>query len=450
MPIRKHVLAMAFPAFGHYIAMMELAKRIVPHHDVTVVISDTRREEIRQRHLVPPAPIGFHTVDDHVSERIDENFTDLRVLINIIESAKPYYNHFISMLNTDNSPLPFVDAIFCDITQHSPCDAIIAKGIPLYIVNVLPTFLMAKAFTIQEDTPTVPDETFFKDEVDGTKAADLPVQESIKTLAFGHHHNCKGARAMLFNSFAELEPGALEAFQQNPRTKDKILKYIGPLTTPSDSAVDNDGLAEKIMQWMDKQKERSVVYFSLGSIAVISKEQTVQIANALMSLNRPFVWSLRPFLQVHLPEGMKGQSADSFNPDSKYLIIPWTPQKRILSHKATALFVSHCGWNSTLETVSFGVPIVAWPMFGDQHFNAVLVEQVGIGLKVKGTGMLNKKAVPASEIVDAIETVAGWKSGDVEQTAFAKEMKYMGEKAREAVGENGPSTKSLLEILDAI
>ncbi|XP_055356955.1 uncharacterized protein LOC129602037 isoform X2 [Paramacrobiotus metropolitanus] len=450
MPVRKHILAVAFPAFGHYIPLLELAKRIIPHHDVTMVISATRDKVIRERHLLPPASIGFHTVDDGVSERIDENFTDLGMLVRIVERSKPHYEKFIESLNTDNSPLPHVDAVFCDITLSQACEPCATKGIPLYVVNPLPTMLMAKSFTIQEDTPTVPDDTFFKEHAPGTNLANLPVQNSIKVLALGNIRACKKAHAILFNSFDELEPGGLESFQQNPHTKDKMVKFIGPLATTNDQESNSDGLADKVMQWMDTQKERNVVYFSLGSIATLSKEQIVEIANALVSLNRPFIWSLRPFQQVHLPEVMKGQTADSFDSDSKYLIIPWAPQKRILAHKATVLFVSHCGWNSTLESVSFGVPIVAWPMFGDQHVNAALVEQRQIGIKVKGTGTKNPTAVPAEEIARAIATVAGWDAGQEKRTLYAEKMEFMGQKAREAVAEKGPSTNSLMEILQGI
>ncbi|KAG5589098.1 hypothetical protein H5410_039612 [Solanum commersonii] len=56
----------------------------------------------------------------------------------------------------------------------------------------------------------------------------------------------------------------------------------------------------------------------------------------------------------------------------------------ITSVGSIGCFLTHCGWNSTLESISLGVPMVAIPQWTDQPTNAKLVKDVWeIGVRAK-------------------------------------------------------------------
>ncbi|XP_055351594.1 uncharacterized protein LOC129597913 [Paramacrobiotus metropolitanus] len=191
-----------------------------------------------------------------------------------------------------------------------------------------------------------------------------------------------------------------------------------------------------------------MVYFSFGTVAVPQPEQIVQVAEALVALKRPFIWALRPFLQEHLPAQYKVSTADNFDPSAPYLIVPWAPQKRVLQHPSAGVFVSHCGWNSTLEAVSYGVPVVGWPMFADQHLNAIMLEQAGAAVMLKGTAVIGR-VVPKEEIVDVVETVGGWKGSDgINQ--FRDTMQQLAQKVRGTTAPDGQSTMNFLSVVNQI
>jgi len=113
--------------------------------------------------------------------------------------------------------------------------------------------------------------------------------------------------------------------------------------------------AADCVEWLDAQPPRSVVYASVGSVVVLSPGEVMEMAHGLASMGRPFLWVVRPDTQPHLPAGF----LDSVS--VRGAVVPWSPQERVLAHPSTACFLTHCGWNSMLETVAAGVPVVAFP-----------------------------------------------------------------------------------------
>lgn len=143
------------------------------------------------------------------------------------------------------------------------------------------------------------------------------------------------------------------------------------------SLIDED---EECIQWLDMQRPQSVLYISLGSVAILEAKDAHEIAMGLEACQVPFLWVLR---------SAQGESTLAIQ-KSQGKVIRWAPQLRVLSHKAVGGFFTHCGWNSTLESISMGVPIIGWPQMIDQVTNCWFqVEKLEVGLRLE-LDMTNK------------------------------------------------------------
>ncbi|VAI36901.1 unnamed protein product [Triticum turgidum subsp. durum] len=182
------------------------------------------------------------------------------------------------------------------------------------------------------------------------------------------------AETIICNTFMEMEPDAL-ALLPNALP-------IGPLVAPT-SRPAGHFLPEDLtcLAWLDAQAPCSVVYVAFGSSGILDATQFQELADGLALSGRPFLWVVRPNFTTGATEGW----LDAFKRrvEGKGLIVGWAPQQRVLSHPAVACFVSHCGWNSTMEGMLHGVPFLCWPYFADQFANQSYVCNVwGTGIKL--------------------------------------------------------------------
>ncbi|GAV06998.1 hypothetical protein RvY_16898 [Ramazzottius varieornatus] len=136
-------------------------------------------------------------------------------------------------------------------------------------------------------------------------------------------------------------------------------------------------------------------------------QQLKELSQALVRLNQPVVWSLRTDYHIHLSEELMSLAQfdleASVATDKRLLVVSWVPQKMVLSHESIGLFVSHCGWNSTVEALSEGKPIVCWSQFGDQLVNAELVERNKAGVIIRDAHLSSGRVVLEDEILQMIE-----------------------------------------------
>lgn len=141
------------------------------------------------------------------------------------------------------------------------------------------------------------------------------------------------------------------------------------------------------MVWLDAQPDKSVVYVSFGSVAVVSREALVEFQHGLVNSGHRFLWVIRP----DLVEGGAGAAGDTTQPEveikvasERGYLVGWAPQEEVLGHPAVGCFLTHSGWNSTLESVVKGVPMICWPFFADQQINSRFVGKVwNIGVDMK-------------------------------------------------------------------
>ncbi|KAF7095151.1 hypothetical protein CFC21_097376 [Triticum aestivum] len=248
---------------------------------------------------------------------------------------------------------------------------------------------------------------------------------------------------VLVNTFDALEPDALRAV---PGLE---LVAVGPVVpdgaSPSTTDLslrdnDDDDDVNGYMEWLDTKAARSVVYVSFGTIFAASKRQELETLQGPKATGRPYLWVSRKVAEdgAELDGAGAGGGADG----GRGIMVEWCDQVRVLSHPAVGCFVTHCGWNSALESIACGVPVAAVPQWTDQPTVAWLVEEcAGVGVRAQADG---EAVAERGELQRCVETVMGDGEAAVEIRACAA--KWM-ERAREALAAGGTLERNLRAFL---
>ncbi|KAF7014313.1 unnamed protein product [Triticum aestivum] len=181
---------------------------------------------------------------------------------------------------------------------------------------------------------------------------------------------------MVVNTCRALEGEFLDvlAAQSASSSDGHKLFAIGPLNPVlpvTDAAARAPAKRHECLEWLDRQPPSSVLYISFGTTSSLRAEQVRELAAALRDTNQRFVWVLRDTDRADMREsggarGLADAAAAAAAQGTGVMVTGWAPQLEILAHVATAAFMSHCGWNSTVEGLSHGKAILAWPMHSDQ------------------------------------------------------------------------------------
>ena len=224
------------------------------------------------------------------------------------------------------------------------------------------------------------------------------------------------------------------------------VKTIGPAipSTYLDKRLEGDreyGLSlfkpnvDACMKWLDTKEIGSVVYASFGSMAALGEEQMEELSLGLKNSNCNFLWVVRESEEKKLPDNFLEETTE------KGLVVTWCPQLDVLAHKAIGCFMTHCGWNSTLEALSLGVPMVAMPQWTDQPTNATFIADVWkVGIRIK----LNEEGIATREEIELCirEVMEGERGKEMKKNSLRwKEL------AIEAVDEGGSSNKNIEEFV---
>ncbi|GKE89000.1 UDP-glycosyltransferase 75C1-like protein [Tanacetum coccineum] len=233
---------------------------------------------------------------------------------------------------------------------------------------------------------------------------------------------------VLVNTLDGLEPDSMKSI------KNSIV--VGPLVSSTFSG--NKG---SCLEWLDSKKENSVVYVSFGSLAVLTKTQKVELLHGLMKTQRSFLLVLRD-----VGEDEDVEIKQLKEKVSEYgLIVGWCAQLEVLKHPAIGCFVTHCGWNSTLESLVAGVAIVGCPQFSDQTTNAKMVEEVwGNGVRAV---LDEEMVVKRDEIKRCVDVVMG---GGKRAKEIRKNTEKWRKVATESVKDGGSLQTNLKLVLQNI
>nr|QAV53754.1 UGT93R1 [Fagopyrum tataricum] len=207
----------------------------------------------------------------------------------------------------------------------------------------------------------------------------------------------------LYNTSRSIEDKYMDLLQKLPMNLNKKLYAVGPLNP----VIVTGKRKHRCLDWLDKQPVNSVLYVSFGTTTSFSGEQIKELAKGLEQSEVRFIWVFRDADKT--PGVEEGRRIDDVAPafeervkDRGMVVRDWAPQLEILGHSSTGGFLSHCGWNSCMESVSMGVPMAAWPIHSDQPKNTVLVTQVlRVGIAVKDWEC-REKVVTASAVENAV------------------------------------------------
>ncbi|GLT26562.1 hypothetical protein SLA2020_016190 [Shorea laevis] len=224
--------------------------------------------------------------------------------------------------------------------------------------------------------------------------------------------------------------------------------YLGSFGEQNSSEIGKN----KCVEWLDKQPPHSVIYISFGTTCSMTEEQVRELAMGLEESKIRFIWVLKDADRANVfadKEGSGPELPKGFEERTGgvgMVVRGWVPQAEILRHPSIGGFMSHCGWGSVLESISEGVPILAWPMHSDQPRNAVLVTRVlKIGLVVRDWSR-RKELVMASAVKDAVRTLMASMEGDM----MRRRADELGGVVRQATAEGGVSRMELEAFIDHI
>ncbi|XP_044467004.1 UDP-glycosyltransferase 74E2-like [Mangifera indica] len=437
-----HILCLTYPTQGHINPLIQFCKRLASKGlRVTIISTKSFPSKLIQTQN------GFLTVE-HISDGFKDGETlnaDSFIIRYKVSVSKSLAEFIEKQLSSEFPPKVLIyDSLApwaLDVARRFGID-----GAPFFTqpwcVNVVYYHFCKGTFKVPLEEPTLK-----LPSMPPLRVNDLPSFLegngsflSLRDLVVDQFSNIEEAKWILCNSFDKLE--------------DELVKWVaskypifttGP-TIPSmylDKRMENDkdyGMSffnqntDTCITWLDSRETSSVVYVSFGSIAALEKEQMEELAWGLKRSNCNFLWVVREKESGKLPENFSDETS------AKGLVVSWCPQLEVLAHKSVGCFMTHCGWNSTLEALSLGVPMVAMPQFSDQTTNAKFIEDVWkVGVRVR----VNEKGIVTREDIEVCirEVMEGEKSEELRKNS--EKWKKL---AKEAVDEGGSSDRNIEEL----
>ncbi|CAN4092453.1 unnamed protein product [Withania somnifera] len=440
---KPHVVCIPFPAQGHVNPMLQLAKLLhIQGFHITFVNTEFNHQRLlksRGPNSLDGLPsFRFESIPDGLPPSNDDATQDVPSLCEASKNAcLAPFRDLVNRLN-DNSKFPSITCIVSDaamsFTQQVSEELCVpnigfwtATGCSLWAFLQYPKL-------VEKGYATLEDESFLDTIIDwipvmeGIRIKNLPsfvrarVDEQsyiiLKFILEEILHKIPKFSALILNTFDMLEGdvmkqmptlfppiyaiGPLHRSLLNNQTQDDDLKSIRSNLWKEDT---------NSLEWLNTKKPNSVVYVNFGSVTVMSNEQFIEFAWGLANTKMNFLWIVRSDLVIGdsaiLPHEFLAETKE------RGLLCGWCPQEQVLGHPSIGGFLSHCGWNSTVESISFGVPMLCWPFFGDQQTNCWFnCNRWGIGMEIDS----DVKREVIEELV--IELMIGEKGKEMKENAL--------------------------------
>ncbi|KAK2975670.1 hypothetical protein RJ640_025966 [Escallonia rubra] len=443
----RRVVLFPVPLQGHINPMLQLAS-ILHSRGFSIAIIHTRFNS--------PNPskyphFAFHSIDDGLlgSNASGEEIDNVLVLLRLInKNCTGSFRDCLTRLLSDGTKEP-IACLITDAHLHftqAIADSLKLPRIVLRTSNIS-SFLIFAAYPLLQEKGFISNQDPQSEapllDFPSVKVKDIPIiftsnPEGLYEVIGTFIKQMKASSGIIWNTFSELEQSELVALAQHfPLPIFPIGPFHKYFTASSSSLLAQE---RSSISWLDLQKPKSVLYVSFGSIAAIDETDFIEMAWGLANSKQQFLWVVRPgtirgseWLEA-LPKWFLEAVGERGH------IVKWAPQHEVLAHPATGAFWTHCGWNSTLESICEGVPMICSPSFGDQMVDARYVDGVW---KI---GMLLEDAMERGKIERAIQRVLVDKDGEEMRERIA----VLKKKVNLCLKEGGSSYRSLGSLVSYI
>ncbi|KAL6224674.1 hypothetical protein ACLB2K_003529 [Fragaria x ananassa] len=458
----QHAALLCSPGMGHLIPVLELGKRLVTHQYFTVTIffvpskTSAAESELLDASAFPCGLDIIELPSPDVSCLLHPDAAVVTRLAEMMRQVRPAFRAALHDMINFRHRRPTVLIVDLFGTQSLP----IAEefGIPKYVyIASNAWFLSVMIYSPTLDEQVKGEFNDLKDPLQIPGCRQLSPEHDIVNALLDRsnqqydEHMLMGrgipkGDGILINIWEELEPKTLAALRDEKllgRFSNGPVFPIGPLMRPKSSGSSGD-----VLGWLDEQPNESVIYVSFGSGGALSYEQMVELAWGLEMSRQRFVWVIRSPIVTFADEAFftAGSHGGDVNNPIRYLpkgflgrtkniglVIPlWASQVDILAHPSVGGFLTHCGWNSTLESITNGVPMITWPLYAEQRLNATLLtEELGVAIRSKVPPW--KNVVEREEIEEMVRKIMEDKEGFALRDR-TKNLKFSGAKALEQGG----------------
>ncbi|MCO5560320.1 hypothetical protein L7F22_013932 [Adiantum nelumboides] len=452
-----HVVVLPLPTRGHVNPMMHLAKLLVDRGQgqlvVTFVNSETndRLVTAAERAALQQRGIRLEAIPDGLPEDVDRTTHVLALCESVLLAMPAPFDALLGRLQ------PAPSCVLADTWLTFAISAAAKLGIPLANFWTQSAASFASLFMIGnglykgpvDGEPLIPGASYLSEADMNTFARSYDRSDLMFRFVTGGFDRLAHSRWVLINTFDELEHDTLLALADQHNLR--CLFSVGPLlpsslTSEQPSLRLNDASTlwpeeEACLSWLDKFEPKAVLYIAFGSLALASSKQIEEIALGLEASGHPFLWVTRPDLIYG--ESPKFDENYLHRAKDRAFFVSWAPQLKVLNHPSVGGFFTHGGWNSTLEAITAGVPMLGWPYFSDQPMDCTCIQEGWkIGLKLQEGGSF-EKLVLRDTITEKVNALMS--SDELRPKAQAWSIS-----AKKAAQEGGSSHKTLQKFVDCL
>ncbi|KAA8538100.1 hypothetical protein F0562_027708 [Nyssa sinensis] len=471
---KPHALCIPYPAQGHINPMFNLAKLLnYRGFHITFVNSEFNHKRLLKSQgpdsLNGTSSFQFETIPDGLPPSDADATQDIPSLCkSFTEHGLAAFKDLLCKANDDasSSNAPPITCIISDGAMSFTLAAAQELGIPevLFWTTSACGFMGYVQYPILIEKGLIPlkDESYMINGYLDTVIDWIPSMKGIRLKDFpsflrttdpddfmvkfvlGEVERAKKASAIILNTFEELEGDVVNALSSMLPP----VYTIGPLhlilNQVDDSSLKSIGSnlwkeEPECLEWLDSKEPNSVVYVNFGSVTVMTPDQLVEFAWGLANSNQSFLWIIRPDLvtgdSAILPPELVRETKE------RGLLASWCPQEEVLSHPSIGGFLTHSGWNSTLESICGGVPMICWPFFAEQQTNCwYSCSQWGIGMEINSD-------VKRDEVESLVKDLMGGEKGK-EMKKKAMEWKKVTEEA--TTSSTGSSYMNLEKMINQL
>ncbi|KAM0923163.1 hypothetical protein ACQ4PT_005720 [Festuca glaucescens] len=455
---RDHIILFPFMAKGHTLPLLHFATALSVHQKnllITVVVTPANLAFARSRlpasvnlsvlpfPSLPPLLVGVESTDTLPGPALYPTFLNATALL-----REPFAEFMASL---PSPPLVLISDFFLGFTHGVAADA----GVRRIVFHGMSCFSLAMCKSLIASPPPsaehgasfhvarMPEHVrITAAEVPDTIAKIFDPEDPVSRFIIDHvGESDERSWGVLVNSFSTVDEDYVAAlmsfYQPNARAW-----LVGPMFLAAgdmpESEEEHD--PEGCLPWLDERAERSesVIYVSFGTQAYVSDEQLDELARGLVQSGRHFLWAVRSAAwSPPVDVGPRGR-----------IIRGWVPQRSVLAHRAVGGFVSHCGWNSVMESLAAGKPVLAWPLIAEQHLNAYHVADIiGAGVRIMDVKVSGGAVVERAQVERKVRMLmdAGEEGRKMRERAT-----WAQQTAKSAVSDGGTSRVALMKLVEEL